>query len=143
TGFKDLQAALELTCRRSRVTRDNENLGNACFPAEPCEKFVQYFKALDAARNNVRDRLHAFSSKADSERNQVVKIGVGRVRDVNARAGSDNVRKPFDALRLMSGHFDRVVSDEVPNGKLIQSATRQGDLDLGVAPAYDHRHRLE
>ena len=143
TGLEKLQAAMELSCRLGNVAGDDKNLRNARIAGEPCEKFLKRKKAFDTTGNHVRHGFHTLPAQAYGKRNQFMKIGVWSVRDIQARAGSDNVGKSFDAFRLVSSRLDRIVSNEILNGNFVQSAPRHSNLYLRVAPADDHRDRPE
>src|SRR6266571_2317951 len=124
---------MDLACRRGSVTGDDENLPDAGLSREPSEKVVKYREALNAAGGNVRYRLHTLPAKPRRKRNRVLQIRARSMRDVEARAGADDVGESLDTLRLANRRFDRVVPDEVLNRKLVHASTtaRQPNWAVG------------
>ena len=67
----------------------------------------------------MRHRLHTFTAKPGGQRNDIFEFRGGSVWDVNARARHDHVGESLDTRCLGNRRFDRVVSDEILNGKLV------------------------
>src|SRR4051794_8723513 len=95
----------------------------------------------------MRHRFHAFMTQARGKFDHFCKVGMRRVRDVNAFAWRHNIGEAPDPLRLHGGSFDRIVLDELLYlyGQLIHFPARsaEGSTLQSRASAAFHAHPRE